>query len=270
MEDNFQKEEELDFQILVSAINHNLPKIENYDHLIINQLHDEDVPEIKRDNVFNYYEKGISKSRNRALQHATADICLISDDDVRYKPDTKDKILWAFENNPKADIITFQIETPAGKPYKDYPNKKFRHDPQTLMDVSSVEIAFRKKSVIENHVRFDERFGLGSVFPTGEELVFLTDALKSNLKVLYIPEAIVIHPEESWNDKWTIKKYIQAKGALLYRVFGWKAILWICILSYKKYQLSDYSLPTYFKYMINGIIEFKKLDSQNSDKFSNS
>ncbi len=258
MKKNTQSYDNLSFQILVSSTNNAIPEIDHDDYLVINQILDDRLQEINREHVFNYYEKGISKSRNRALEQATGDICLISDDDIQFKPDIKNKILDAFKQHPRADVITFQIETPDGDYYKDYPTEKFWHDPKTLMDVSSVEIAFRRKSVMANQLKFDELFGLGAKFPTGEEFIFLTDALKKGLHILYVPEVIVVHPKESWGDKWYIPKYIKSKGALLYRVFGWKAYFWALILSFKKYSDSDYSFSHYLRHMIDGMKEYRR------------
>ena len=66
--------------------NHNL---EDLNILVVNQTQvgkelNSDLENIR---VFNSYEKGLSKSRNLAIQNALGEICLIADDDTEYLPD---------------------------------------------------------------------------------------------------------------------------------------------------------------------------------------
>ncbi len=53
--------------------------------------------------------KGLSKNRNSSINLTNNEICLISDDDVRFKEEIQEIVLKAFENNPSADNITFKF-----------------------------------------------------------------------------------------------------------------------------------------------------------------
>ncbi len=251
----------IDFQILISTMNNNiflknnLPDIESF---IINQIIDESLEPYSADNVATYREKGLSKSRNRALSHASASYCLLSDDDVKYKENVEQIIVDAFKKNPTADIITFQIETPEKKPYKNYAKESYWHTIRSLMKVSSVEIAIKKSSLASVDLAFDENFGLGTTMPTGEEVIFLTDALKQGLKIMYMPIPIVIHPIESSGKEYHRKELIEAKGAMFYRIFGIKAYLINFIFSLKKHKLSSLSLISFYRVMNNGISKYKE------------
>ena len=55
-------------------------------------------------------ERGVGLSRNTALLHATEDIVLFSDEDIRFYDGYEQKVLEAFCQNPKADIITFNFK----------------------------------------------------------------------------------------------------------------------------------------------------------------
>ena len=126
------------------------------------------------------------------------------------------------------------------------------------MKVSSIEIAFRRDRIIQNKLYFDLRFGLGSDFPTGEEVIFLSDALKMNLKIKYIPKVIVIHPAQSSGGAYTNNpKLIQAKGAMFYRIFGFWGYFISILFAVKKFNSSNYSLLNFFMLMIKGIRSFK-------------
>ncbi|WP_063728218.1 glycosyltransferase family 2 protein [Kosmotoga sp. DU53] len=171
--------------------------------------------------VLSFNEIGLSKSRNQGIKNATGDICLISDSDVEFKNNLETIITDAFANNPEADIITFQIETPDHKKFKKYPKKEKWHNIFSIMKVSSIEIAFRRKAIQENNLLFDENFGLnGNIFPFGgEENIFLYDCLKKGLKIKYIPKPIVIHKKESTGKKLDYETLF-TKGALFARIFN--------------------------------------------------
>jgi glycosyltransferase involved in cell wall biosynthesis len=138
---------------------------------------------------------GLSKNRNNALKMADADIVVLADDDIRLHPAYPHHVRAAFKKFPDADVICFQIRTPEGSPpYKNYPElpgylTKFSQ----LKAVSSIEIAFRRKKILENKLTFDERFGLGTQADSGEEFLFLANCLRKGLKILFFPSYIVEH-----------------------------------------------------------------------------
>ncbi|WP_161599224.1 glycosyltransferase family A protein [Algoriphagus machipongonensis] len=163
-------------------------------------------------------ERGLSKSRNKAIENSTAEIGLIADDDIGYCEGFEEKILNAFDQFPDADILTFKIITPDGRPYKNYNSENFRHTRSSIFRVSSVEIVIRLDRVKEKGISFDENFGLGANFKSGEETIFLNDAMNAGLKIYYVPEYLVIHPLES-SGKILDYQYFRSKGALIHRMY---------------------------------------------------
>lgn len=108
----------MDLQVLVSTmhqVDHSLLEKMNIssDSIIINQCNRNEVENFQYcgfDIKFiSYDERGIGLSRNNALMRASADICLFSDEDVKYVDDYKNIIVRAFEENPRADIIIFNV-----------------------------------------------------------------------------------------------------------------------------------------------------------------
>ena len=53
----------------------------------------------------------MSRNRNNCLRHATADLCLIGDDDCRYTHEQLQAVINTFEQNPNVDIATFQYSS---------------------------------------------------------------------------------------------------------------------------------------------------------------
>lgn len=230
------------------------------DCTIINQVTDENLDlvneEIKEKNIkmISYREKGLSKSRNRALENARGEICLIADDDLIIKKEYIDNILKAFEKNNGYDIITFQSELPEGGLRKKYSKREYKHNIYTITKVSSIEIAFKKEKIKQKKIKFDARFGCGSLFPAGEETIFLYDCYKQGLKIKYIPLVNSCHEAESTGSR--INREIKEetlifKGALARRLYP-KTYMFIIILIFLKLFIKGKIEFRNFKYLLIG------------------
>lgn len=142
--------------------------------------------------------KGVSKSRNNAISLAEGDIGLFADDDLTYKNSYFDDLKNIFLQSPDLDIALLKIKTKSNEPvYKNYSDEieyysKIRHS------VSSVEIAVNLDTIKKEGLIFDERFGAGNKKIIGsEETVFLYDAIKLGLNVIFYPVYVTEHPFES-------------------------------------------------------------------------
>lgn len=232
------------------------PPFDNY--LIINQVSQAGTKNSTDTRVFTYVETGVARSRNRALQKATAEICLLADDDVVFLESAESSVLEVFKQYPVADIITFQTQTPHGALSKKYATKQKWHTNYSLLGVKSCEIAFRTQSIKNAGLQFDERFGLGALFPSGEENIFLLDALRKGLRILYVPLPIVVHPEYSSGGNFCDSQLISAKGAMLFRMFGVNAHLLAAWFAFRKYRLSNRGYRQFYRLMQHGISAYKK------------
>ena len=105
-------------ELLVSCVAkdvHELVKTMNIesDAIIVNQKSDYSFEEFdykgRRIKSLSMQEKGVGLSRTTALQRASADIVLFSDEDIVYDTGYTEKVVKAFEDNPKADIILFNV-----------------------------------------------------------------------------------------------------------------------------------------------------------------
>lgn len=141
-------------------------------------------------------ERGLTKSRNRAIRTSCADVCLLCDDDEIFEEDYERKILDAYAQLPQADVIIFKM-TGRNTAFQDTVGRlKF---PQT-MHVSSWQISFRRESLLRSGVRFDELLGAGTGNGAEEELKFLLDCEKAGLQIWYMPAQIasVAQTESTW------------------------------------------------------------------------
>src|SRR5699024_8987062 len=117
--------------------------------LIVNQSKEK---VLKTDNshikVINSTKTGLSKSRNLALKHATADICVFTDDDVVFKKDFAATIWKGFTRFPNSSLIQFPYDKAEGVWAKKYPKKLIKNLSQfQLLNVSSIEIAIKRKDI---------------------------------------------------------------------------------------------------------------------------
>lgn len=139
-------------------------------------------------------KRGLSRARNIGLDNAKGDIITISDDDCWYPKDALEKIVNLFQGPLYTyDAICMQIYDPNNSSYyKTYETNAFDINLYKIGGCSSIEIFFRINDRTRS-ARFDERFGLGAIYPSSEENIFLADLLKKYCKIIYYPEIIVFH-----------------------------------------------------------------------------
>ena len=179
------------------------------------------------------HTKGLAVSRNIGLNNATEDYVWILDDDVIIKPEALLKVISGFEQY-NVDFITTQYEFGHGKFSKKYSDTPNHHSKLSIMKVSSIEIFLNRKSFISRGLCFDERFGLGSIYLSGEENIILVDALGKGLNGMYLPFSTSIHPEITSGHKFETRKAVASKGALIKRIFGWRGLPFVAAFYVKK------------------------------------
>ena len=258
-------------EILISTTNkNNLDFIDNiffqsnkskYPILVVNQSDNNINSNFKNINVINSDSKGLSISRNLAIKNSSFDYCVFADDDIVYKEDFYTIISTSFKNNPNADIITFRMVDESGKLFKDYKNIEY-HDERTIRDINSVVIAFKRESIIKNNLSFDPLFGLGSIFPTGDEYVFLMECLDKGLNIISNSAIILSHNSESSGKMAHRDENIFARAAIFYKFSGYlsyfKLIHHIYLLK-KKNMINNDQILNKFLVGIKGINKFKSI-----------
>lgn len=162
--------------------------------------------------------RGLTVSRNLALEKSDADVCLLCDDDEIFVPDYEDLICKTYEALPQADVIIFKMVGRAASFEDRIMELKF---PRT-MHVSSWQISFRRESLLRTGVRFDELMGAGTGNGAEEELKFLVDCQKAGLKIWYVPEEIasVAQTESTWF-KGFDETFFYNRGATTRYILGW-------------------------------------------------
>lgn len=158
---------------------------------------------------------GTGANRRIALEHASAPLVLISDDDVSYTEEQLRKVINVFETHPHCDFILGHYHS-STNPYS-YPAEEFdfRHQPKGFTFGAPVT-AFRLSRVREKGVQFNPLFGVNSFFMTGEDTLFVYEMSKRGLRGRYFPITICGHEDLSTGQRAGKEKgFIRAKGAFM-------------------------------------------------------
>ncbi|MFK3977009.1 glycosyltransferase family protein [Shewanella vesiculosa] len=203
---------------------------------------------------------GLSRNRNASIFLANKiakpqDYIYICDDDVTIQVDgllAAQKI--AIKMN--MDFIAGTVTTING-PFKKYEIKSKRLFRRDCAKISSVELLISSDFLKISEVDFDENFGLGATYPSGEEFIFCCDLIVSGGMGIFFPITFCEHaPVSSGQDFFTKKIKIKAKGAMLARVYG-KSIgsIYAFAFSVKKWNMYKNNLSFFYftKYILQGV-----------------
>jgi len=267
-----------DLEILISTTNRNsldfLIPMFPFGHfsafsiLIINQTSRDkvlfsDFPSVR---VINSFEKGLSKSRNLAIQNANKEIALFADDDVIYTKGFDKQIVDAF-NALKSSVITFNHQRIGLFHPQNPATKHYLHNFKTIWNVCSIEIAVKTEEIRNARIGFNEQFGLGSYFETAEELLFMRGVLRHKIQASYFPVVVVSHAMLSSGEAQGSDKLIFARAALSYHLYKQLAYFWLpkyLFFLYRHRLISKNEILKKMKFGFSGIKKYRDLHKTTS------
>lgn len=217
------------FELLVAALNQNtdeLPermRIES-DAVIVNQCDRDGSEEISFGDysirVISQNLRGVGLSRNAALESASADICLFSDEDIVYNPGYERKVLEAFDAHPDASVIAFNVHVDQRR--RTYFNEDVhRIKWNNYGRYPAYAIAVRREDILKNGIRYSILFGGGAKYSNGEDSLFLHDCLKKGLR-MYSDTSVIgeeTYRESTWFHGYTDKFFFD-RGVLFHFLYG--------------------------------------------------
>lgn len=163
---------------------------------------------------YNFAERGVGLNRNNALLRATADICVIADDDMRFDEGYREVVLDTFNRNPKADVVIFNVKEQVIR-RKVTSREHFTRK----CGYGAARLAFRREAIHRNGISFNVCFGGGAKFSSGEDVLFLSECNRKGLKVLAVPRSIAELTEnrpstwfQGYNDKFFFDQGILLKA----------------------------------------------------------
>lgn len=169
---------------------------------------------------------GLSKSRNVVLNNCETDYLLISDDDVAYHEDFVEVILDSL-SHMSGTLNVFKISSDDGD-FKDYRMFKKTISKIKSAKISSIEMVINNPQLRQEKISFDEDFGLGAYYPSGEEMIMCCDILDNDGSIFFHDYSIAYHPRESSGKDFVSSKLkIEAKKEMFKRCFksSWRFYL---------------------------------------------
>jgi glycosyltransferase involved in cell wall biosynthesis len=180
--------------------------------------------------------KGLSIARNVGLSLADGDIIAFPDDDCCYSANVLELVSKHFLENASYHIIS----TNSQASIRD--NSKYHSAPSSIRELNvwnifstiiSFTLFIRNNEI--NILKFDESFGVGAQFGSGEETDLILRLIKEGAKGCYFPDVMVFHPVNKINSIERGYKYALGFGALHRKHFN----LWAIKAHFILYTLSS-------------------------------
>ncbi|POC25998.1 glycosyltransferase [Vibrio vulnificus] len=161
--------------------------------------------------------KGLSLSRNIALRNCDLPYCWIMDDDVEILSSASSSLNEIINRNPNQYLYvvshSHRLENIEVKPAKKIGLFGALH-------ISSIDMIINVRST-SSFVSFNENFGLGTDFPSGEEFIFANEVIRKKLGIVKVDTVCSIHPEESsGNDFFSTTNKLKAKRLMFIESVG--------------------------------------------------
>ena len=211
-------------QVLLSTMNqkdHSILKKARIqsDAIVINQAHAFKKEHLKymdhNIQFLTFDEHGVGLSRNNALIRSDADIIVFGDEDIEYVDQYESIILDEFKNNPKADMIVFNVPSRNPERATYMIPRKSRVRLFNSLRYGAVKMAVRTDKLKQKNIYFSLLFGGGAIYSSGEDSIFIYSVLRSGLRVYACPSIIgyVSQQDSTWFKGYS-DKYFRDKGVL--------------------------------------------------------
>ena len=137
--------------------------------------------------------KGIAAAKNTGIRLSKAPIVTFPDDDCYYYEDTVSKALLFFKKYSDTDVIYGRVYNRSSNEniMRKWPDKNIQLNLYNFhLNYSAITCFSKHKEIF-----FDERFGAGSGYASGEELDYVVYALKKKYKIIYTNTVDIWHPK---------------------------------------------------------------------------
>ena len=174
-------------------------------------------------------ERGLSRARNLALEHLTADLVSFPDDDCWYERGMLADVARFFADHPDSDGLTGTPVDDSGRPL--FGRSDAEPGPMTLFNLWRRVVSFTlfvRHRLIAAVGPFDETLGVGSgtMWGGGEDLDYVVRALRAGCSVHHDPALVVHHPRKREQESDPDPRQGFAYGAGYGRVLRKSALPW--------------------------------------------
>ncbi|WP_028113276.1 glycosyltransferase family 2 protein [Ferrimonas kyonanensis] len=235
----------MDLQVLVSTMNERVTAIKfnpRYSYVVVHQITDRrekeysDFISVIADSVNVKYiqskELGLSKSRNLAISNSTSRFGWIMDDDTVLL----DEVLDNFKDIQNDELSFYSVNYFLGSNLKITGKSGRLVNKYSAAKITSINLILDFHKVSKT-ISFDESLGLGTLYPSGEEYVFISTLLDKGHRGMFTSLVGCRHPEiTSGSDFFSTKPKVLAKFIMFDKVFGKTAKIFALIFTLKKFN----------------------------------
>lgn len=216
-------------EVLISTLNDGIYNLNHFDnrffYLVVHQVLNDRAKYEEFSSKFpcnvryiKLHGKGLSISRNTALDNAQGDYLWIMDDDVKIHSESYENLRHYIARYPNVDMFVLNHSSDENIQSLKF-NEKMLHRFNSF-SVSSIDMFVKRSSI--DKIRFDERFGLGTSLPSGEEYIFTCSLLENNKRILKTNAIFSYHPTiTSGTDFYSTPERMRAKLYMFREVFGY-------------------------------------------------
>ena len=143
--------------------------------------------------------RGLSRARNAAQPHLTADLVAFPDDDCTYDDDLLERVARRLLDRPDLDGLTGRAVDRDGVSSPSWKSDAAILDVENLWNRAISFTIFVRRDLLAAIGPFDEQLGLGSgsAWSSGEEIDLLVRGVRSGARIAYDPTLTVLHDEAS-------------------------------------------------------------------------
>lgn len=201
---------------------------------------------------------GVGRSRNIGLNNSKADIVIIADDDEVFEKGYGRMVEEEFSKNPSVDFFVFKTII-----YQDGQEIVKVVKEQDLSRYNShrygaVHFAFRREDLAKANIFFSTCFGGGTENGSGEDTLFIKDAIKRGLKVRTSEKLLArVYNESSSRFEGYNERFFYNKGKLAKALYprAYRIYIRQFLLRHKEF-LTDVGKKRAKERMLEGAKEF--------------
>lgn len=185
--------------------------------------------------------RGLSRNRNIALAHfrQDEDIIVFADDDLIFVDGYDEMIAAEFDAHPYAEAIKFNLQDLSEiRKISMKRIERFEKATRRNMSASGVwGLAIRSETLKKMNLRFDERFGAGAEFYSGEDTIFLMNMIDQGISFYRSPLVIagIDQTESSWFTG-IDERYYRTSGAVIDAIYPLLSRFIVIRSAYRAYK----------------------------------
>ena len=153
---------------------------------------------IKKISLIKQIKKSLSRAKNQGIDLSNGKLINFLDDDISISNNYLKKIFIFFKENKNIDIVFGSIKILNKEKFY----SRYMSDSPTSINILNLKKCLASAMTLKRRLKkihFDERFGLGSIFPSSEETDLIIEVLtKKDLRIVYFPKIILYHPDNEF------------------------------------------------------------------------